>query len=578
MRVFCLEHKRGFFAPRQSPIKCENRGHILGEFDFQGDSKLPVELQWQYCCNCEHFCPIDFDHDGLERCPVCTRRSSVLYLCDRCHTISFESNTSLQIKNFTLTSEGAPQPSCPGCLRQTSADLHEHTCDQLGVSFITALDSCPLCLERLDIGPAFPSSVALYLKKTKSANKINVTFDYESAVFVPVEDGEFVVISNIDETSQLIVIPRSARFATRRDFYEFYQDYYHCAEPENGEVHIIQPAAVVPVQDGWKLLATGILEVAPDQPKAKALPDVATQRLNIPLREEPAPIATTTKESSVRPCVHCGSLIEARYAFCWKCGNSLTPKLESSATHQERPRDILSSELYDTEDDELTVQHEGRSASSQIFSWAQTEEPDGSGSARGSVLKLIAVAFIGLLLLSVGVFVMTRSGSTTASATAAQPVAEHGQSNTSVAPGGEAESEVATTLPRPTSALNPEDVALTKLREKRTGASNTDRSTIVQSFATAEKHYPNDYRFPYERAKLAMKGPRASSHSDAFKALSVAAAKAISAGKAREMLDSLEGDKSGDFNKLSHRHREWSQLLEALKNKNVRVLNASMGL
>ena len=35
MRVFCPEHKRGFFAPRQSPIKCENRGHVLGELDFE---------------------------------------------------------------------------------------------------------------------------------------------------------------------------------------------------------------------------------------------------------------------------------------------------------------------------------------------------------------------------------------------------------------------------------------------------------------------------------------------------------------------------------------------------------------
>jgi hypothetical protein len=164
---------------------------------------------------------------------------------------------------------------------------------------------------------------------------------------------------------------------------------------------------------------------------------------------------------------------------------------------------------------------------------------------------------------------------TTASATASKPVAEHAQSNTSVAPGGEVESEVATTLPRQTSALNPEEV-LTKLREKRTRASNIDRSMILQSFAAAEKHFPNDYRFPYERAKLAVKGPRSSFHSDAFKALSVAAAKAISAGKAREMLDSLEEDKSGDFHTLSHGRREWSQLLEALKNKNVRVLNASM--
>src|SRR6186713_55409 len=129
MRVFCPEHKRGFFAPRQSPVKCENRGHLLGEIDLEGVAKAPVVLQWQYCCNCEHFCPVDFDRDGLQRCPVCTRKSSLLYLCDRCYIISFESTTPLQTKNFTLTADGAPQPSCPGCLHPPSADLHEHICE-----------------------------------------------------------------------------------------------------------------------------------------------------------------------------------------------------------------------------------------------------------------------------------------------------------------------------------------------------------------------------------------------------------------------------------------------------------------
>src|SRR5678815_1198353 len=198
MRVFCPEHKRGFFAPRQSPIKCENRGHLLG--------------------------PVDFEQYGLQRCAVCTRKSSLLYLCDRCYVISFESNTPLQTKNFTLTAEGVPQPSCPGCLRPASTDLHEHSCDTVNASFITGLNACPICEERLDIAPAFPSLVASYLKRTKAANKVNVTFDYEIGAFVPVEDGEFVVVTNQD---QAFVLPRASKFSTKRDFYEFYQDYYH---------------------------------------------------------------------------------------------------------------------------------------------------------------------------------------------------------------------------------------------------------------------------------------------------------------------------------------------------------------
>src|SRR5215213_1473150 len=274
MRVFCTEHKRGFFAPRQNPIKCENRGHLLGTMDFEGEAQLPAEIGWQYCCNCEHFCPVDFDRDGLERCPVCTRRSSLLYLCDRCHLISFESNTPLQTKNFTLSAEGMPQPSCPGCLRSPGADLHEHSCEATGAFFVTALDTCPACEERLDIAPSFPSPVALYLKRTRSANKVNVTFDYETESFVPVEDGEFVVVTSNEPP---VVLPRTPRFAARRDFYEFYQDYYHCPKPDAGEVQIIEPASVARAGNGWKLESSGLLEVLPEQPKKKVVPVVTRE-------------------------------------------------------------------------------------------------------------------------------------------------------------------------------------------------------------------------------------------------------------------------------------------------------------
>ena len=184
MRVFCPEHKRGFFAPRQSPIKCENRGHVLGELDFEGEGRRPAEIRWQYCCNCEHFCPVDFDQYGLDRCPVCTRRSSLLYLCDRCHVISFESNTPLQTKNFTVTADGVPQPSCPGCLHPASADLHEHFCDVLSAAFFTALNTCPICEERLDVLPSFPSTVSSPELRTISANLLKLVEWYESAPFL----------------------------------------------------------------------------------------------------------------------------------------------------------------------------------------------------------------------------------------------------------------------------------------------------------------------------------------------------------------------------------------------------------
>ncbi len=576
MRVFCPEHKRGFFTPRQTPIKCENKGHILGELDFKGERKPLIEIQWQYCCNCEHFCPINLDQDGLERCPVCTRSISLLYLCDRCYTVSFESNTPLQTKNFTLTSEGAPKPSCPGCLRATSADLHEHNCDGLGASFITALNSCPICKERLDIVPSFPSLVAQYLKRTKAANKLNVTFDYETELFVPVEDGEFVLIGNGNEAIQPIVLPRSARFATRQDFYELYQDYYHCAAPDAGEVHIIQPAAVVPTSQGWKLQAPGILEVLEDQSNKKASADATCRQVDTAASEEPGlSIVATKKESPATACTHCGSFVETGYAaFCWKCGNSMIPENESSVARSEG---IIPSAESATEDEEVTIQHEVPSSGSPMFSWALPKEPELYTSGRSATPKLIAILVAGLVVVSLGLFVLIRSVSRMAAVTAAQPSTHDAQSIPSLAPGPEVKSDVATeTTPLRTSTTSPEDDKLKELRGRRIAATASEESAILQAFASAEKLYRNDYRFPYERAKLAIKSSQSRSHDEAFNALSLAAEKAINSGKAREMLDGLEADKAGDFHKLSHGHHEWNELAEALKNKDTSLLIAKV--
>ena len=101
-------------------------------------------------------------------------------------------------------------------------------------------------------------------------------------------------------------------------------------------------------------------------------------------------------------------------------------------------------------------------------------------------------------------------------------------------------------------------------------ASASDRPKLIQAFAKVEKQYPRDYRFPYERAKFAVRG---SSRSEAFKALTVAAQKAISTGKANEMLNGLESDKSGDFSRLSQGRFEWSRLVAALKRKDTSLLS-----
>ena len=114
------------------------------------------------------------------------------------------------------------------------------------------------------------------------------------------------------------------------------------------------------------------------------------------------------------------------------------------------------------------------------------------------------------------------------------------------------------------------DEEIRRLRERRSGAKPSETSEIVAAFEDAEKKYPNDYRFPYERAKLSIKG--ITSHHEAFSALSLAAEKAIDNSKAQEMLDSLMADKDGDFYKVSRGHQEWQTLEEALRNKDKAAL------
>jgi hypothetical protein len=361
MRVFCPEHKRGFFAPRQNPVKCENRGHELPRLNFAGDDLSQVELQWQYCCNCEHFCPISSQGESLERCPVCTRRSSLLYVCDRCFTASFESNTPVETKNFTISADGLPQPSCPGCLLGTSGAVREHYCDGLEASFSTALNSCPICGERLDVGPTFPSLVEPFLRKSKSAHKVAATFDYDSGLFVAVEDGEFVIVTSEAEPSQSFALPRLTHFSKVREFYEIYQDYYHHrSELRPGLVFVHEPALVEPKREGWQFISSGMLEVVDDQPKSRARkirpseleaaaqPSESPQVMTTPEQVEPGEIETFAPEEApaqvtapeeVRGhvCKGCGSIIEDRYSFCWHCGEAMKPNHRGNKSDSLRP-------------------------------------------------------------------------------------------------------------------------------------------------------------------------------------------------------------------------------------------------
>jgi hypothetical protein len=322
-----------------------------------------------------------------------------------------------------------------------------------------------------------------------------------------------------------------------------------------------------------------MLEVFSEEPKQKTVPAPApvvqpplvkreppVERIEASDLVEPQ-VAPEEEEASDRACPECGSMIEAKYAFCWKCGHALADKGTTIENGRKRGTLLASPPAY--EDDELTVQHEAPRAS---VSWINARPPERPSASRGSVLKLIAIAAISVLLVSLGLFGLFRSDTTTATTTTAQPATEVTQPvpastiTTEVSRTAQTETTTQQIVPTPEEELN-------NLRERRIKAKASERSKIFQAFAKVEKQYPRDYRFPYERAKLAARGSRSGSRSEAFKALNTAAEKAIKTGKATEMLSGLETDKSTDFNQLAQGRYEWARLVAALKRRDTSLLS-----
>jgi hypothetical protein len=194
-------------------------------------------------------------------------------------------------------------------------------------------------------------------------------------------------------------------------------------------------------------------------------------------------------------------------------------------------------------------------------------EPDAPYQFRwwhGAILGLFVLLLLGGLGFG-GWYWWSHRGSV---AQVAPPADSNPANNSSTSPSSKPTSTVA---PGQTTTSRSADEEIKRLRERRIGAKPSESGEIIAAFEDAEKKYPTDYRFPYERAKLSIKG--VTSHHEAFSALSVAAEKAIDNGRTQEMLDSLMADKDSDFYKPSRGHHEWQALVQALSNKDKRGLN-----
>ena len=326
-------------------------------------------------------------------------------------------------------------------------------------------------------------------------------------------------------------------------------------------------------------------------------------------------------------CLGCGELVESKWTFCTNCGKRLSAENQASpseapefreppaaspipmvATSHAMPAPVLEQrmgngaprewyaapDLFEDADETTAASNLPREVipkTTIAVPLAPAQRESGNGKAPPTLTMLSAygesgtnaspewqrhhLLLVGLLLLVFfgmlgfgGWYWWTHRASVAQFSPQAEspvaPAAADSSASASAASSG-------TTSPGRTKTSGSAEEEWQRLREKRISARPSETSEIIATFETAERTYPNDYRFPYERAKLSIKG--ITTHHEAFGALSQAAEKAIDNGKAQEMLDSLKADGDGDFYKLSRGHREWQTLAQALSNKDKKGLS-----
>ena len=294
-------------------------------------------------------------------------------------------------------------------------------------------------------------------------------------------------------------------------------------------------------------------------------------------RAQPAAAMPAKNEDSAgHVCDRCGEVVEDRYAFCWHCGNPM--KAAGRAGEKRAPAPPSPRRLVIDVDDASTVDPEREDKPSAVFSPGLSNKPKKMARGGNSALKLMVVTIVtgaALLVAMTGVFWLRGWASPANSGLVSQAASANLQSGQTLVPTVEAADKPVVEPTQAVPVAHPGEDDLRKLRLRRVGATTADRPAIWRDFGRSERQYPSDYRFPYERAKLALIGPPAKSFEAAFQALFLAAEKAIRMGQAQEMLHNLDADKNGDFRKLSHGHPEWSQLVQALKSRDLKLLSAS---
>jgi tetratricopeptide (TPR) repeat protein len=291
IRVYCPTHKVGFDAAANRTILCSSQKHAIAE-------TFPNESFWEYCCDCQHCWIVDLAKTSVasEECLACERPIIRRFVCASCNVISIESDTPARRKAFTMATQGTPTPTCPGCLKKPTANPLDHECKDFGATFLTNFTTCPFCDEVLEAPPAFPCPVSEFLQNRRTPPTI-LRFDPKTNILSEAGSGEYVLIEKVRGTSRSIVIPKTGRLASRRDYYDTYYELFNCDNPSSGDVIVVSPAVVEKCDAGWQVHETGFIQIKSDEPTPAT-----------------APAAT---------CYNCGTAARPFEQFCGKCGSPL---------------------------------------------------------------------------------------------------------------------------------------------------------------------------------------------------------------------------------------------------------------
>jgi hypothetical protein len=382
IRVYCTSHSLGFSTERARRIQCESSRHDL-------DHDFPRGEFWEYCCDCQSFIQSSFVKGGKAEteCIVCDRQTSRRFVCAECHVVSYESDKPARGKSVSLIAKGSPQPVCPGCQQIPAAKLRSHSCEVIGADFLTGRDSCPFCQEAIALPLTFPLSVAEFFKDFKG-EKINVKHNASEWLLTKSQAGEFVVISQNNNTHQALVLPKVTHFKAEKDFNK-YKDYYDCANPTAGELIILSPAVVNSTPVGWKIVEAGKLEVKTEAAAVSAVSHAA----RLAATERATPTASQVTQGSV--CSVCHTVAKPSHKFCKGCGARLAD-LQSTTTaaiaapplSTPAPTESLSQPLPDTDSANAST------PSSETSKSSFTKE----GKLIGIIVAALAVVAIAVVL------------------------------------------------------------------------------------------------------------------------------------------------------------------------------------